>query len=692
MRVCVRDILLLASAACLASCVITIPEGAACQTDAHCPASQVCSEGRCRYTGGGGEGERDAGGGSAVGGNGGSTEAGGGSGEGGGGGGSTEVGGGSGGSGGGGAGGGHSGFDGGLCGAGEAATLVSPDGSVAFCFNGFAWENPLPHGATLYGVWGSSADDVWAGGAASMLMHWDGRRWTSYQDQVHPVAGQERGDIRVIKGDGTRVLLAGDSIAPHELTDAGWSPQGGTKVRTLVDLAFGPGGPLVMEDYGTVWANPPAWNTEVSPAHPGRANSLFVHGDECSLVMTNTTRGEVWGCDGGLLWSVDGGESWFHGIQWQQGSERRLAMARAIWRLEADGGVSPLGGNDRNVEYLSVSLVGSDGGFLAGTQCGIADLSGALLDIGCQLAGTTLYGVSAFADGGGWAVGDQGLLVYQRGPSSWSLDQRVSRESLNALWIGDAGVVFAGSEGFHFLETGATWAVGGSSDVVHMGGARWWFTSRSGSIYETNGGADPTFVFSGSTPLNGILLSGGEAWAFGDDIMLSRQGDGGWAPTGPAGTGVSWIRGVRVGGMVVVVGYGAKVAIGDADGGWRVPSIPGSYLFGGVGPANANTVWLVGNGPSITRFDPATETLSPQDLHLKRGRGTLHDVWGFGEDDVWAVGDDGRAFHYDGSTWTSLTTGTDSAFTRVRGRVLPDGSKEVFLVGGAGVVLRYRYQ
>lgn len=41
----------------------------------------------------------------------------------------------------------------------------------------FCWENPLPMGNALNRTWGSSANDVWAVGAAGTIRHWNGRIW-----------------------------------------------------------------------------------------------------------------------------------------------------------------------------------------------------------------------------------------------------------------------------------------------------------------------------------------------------------------------------------------------------------------------------------------------------------------------------------------------------------------------------------
>src|SRR5262245_26005951 len=57
---------------------------------------------------------------------------------------------------------------------GDGGTGVAGD----FCSQGgWCWEDPLPQGNILRGVWGTSATDVWAVGEAATLLHFDGSTW-----------------------------------------------------------------------------------------------------------------------------------------------------------------------------------------------------------------------------------------------------------------------------------------------------------------------------------------------------------------------------------------------------------------------------------------------------------------------------------------------------------------------------------
>jgi cysteine-rich repeat protein len=68
--------------------------------------------------------------------------------------------------------------------------------------------------------------------------------------------------------------------------------------------------------------------------------------------------------------------------------------------------------------------------------------------------------------------------------------------------------------------------------------------------------------------------------------------------------------------------------------------------------------------------------------------GPLHDVWGSGPDDVFAVGSAGKALHYDGSTWVERSEGLDPLVT-LRGVWTAGADSDVIAVGDQGTIARY---
>ncbi|WP_164012480.1 hypothetical protein [Pyxidicoccus trucidator] len=68
----------------------------------------------------------------------------------------------------------------------------------------------------LFGVWGSSATDVWAVGAGGTLIHWDGKEWT-------PFSSPTNRDLRAVSGTGpTDVIAVGGKVGDALPTIIHW--------------------------------------------------------------------------------------------------------------------------------------------------------------------------------------------------------------------------------------------------------------------------------------------------------------------------------------------------------------------------------------------------------------------------------------------------------------------------------------
>jgi hypothetical protein len=63
----------------------------------------------------------------------------------------------------------------------------------------------------------------------------------------------------------------------------------------------------------------------------------------------------------------------------------------------------------------------------------------------------------------------------------------------------------------------------------------------------------------------------------------------------------------------------------------------------------------------------------------------LLDVWGSAPNDVWAVGTNGSALHFDGKAWVSLSSGTTLQLSGVSG----SSSSDVWMVGGESIAVHW---
>jgi photosystem II stability/assembly factor-like uncharacterized protein len=129
-----------------------------------------------------------------------------------------------------------------------------------------------------------------------------------------------------------------------------------------------------------------------------------------------------------------------------------------------------------------------------------------------------------------------------------------------------------------------------------------------------------------------------------------------------------------------VVGFGGVYHFDGTT--WGYEAVPGNVRLNdvyAVGPE----AYAVGEAGVILRRDSATGTW----VEMESGtRADLNAVTGFSLSNVWAVGADGTALRYDGSTWQT----TDTGVTVPLWSVFAPNADDVFAVGNNGVAMRFR--
>jgi hypothetical protein len=127
---------------------------------------------------------------------------------------------------------------------------------------------------------------------------------------------------------------------------------------------------------------------------------------------------------------------------------------------------------------------------------------------------------------------------------------------------------------------------------------------------------------------------------------------------------------------------------------WTPTATGGQGNFG-VWGASATNVYMA-NWVGMWHFDGAGWAIVPE----LEWHGTL-DVYGFGADDVWAVGPTGRILHYNGTAWSGARFDGDSVYAEPLGvwenprrnlylwGVWGSGPNDVFVAGDSGTVLHW---
>lgn len=100
---------------------------------------------------------------------------------------------------------------------------------------------------------------------------------------------------------------------------------------------------------------------------------------------------------------------------------------------------------------------------------------------------------------------------------------------------------------------------------------------------------------------------------------------------------------------------------GGPPSGWQIDSFAPRTIapLRGIW-ASENATWVVGEGGNVRRLTEA-EAATTQTFELVASPVTvpLNGIYGFADDDVWAVGEESTVLHWDGKTWTRLETPFD---------------------------------
>ncbi len=114
-------------------------------------------------------------------------------------------------------------------------------------------------------------------------------------------------------------------------------------------------------------------------------------------------------------------------------------------------------------------------------------------------------------------------------------------------------------------------------------------------------------------------------------------------------------------------------------GEWKDQSFDTDLDVRDIWGSSASDVYAVGDNGTIYHYDGNSWTL------VVVGRERLNSVWCKSPQDVYAVGDNGTIYHYDGNSWTSMNSGTDQNLNAVYG----GSPTNLIAVGDNGTILYY---
>lgn len=264
----------------------------------------------------------------------------------------------------------------------------------------------------IYGMWGSGPKDLWAVGAQGLLVHWDGGGWTL---QANPVGSND--DLRGVYGaDKSHVWVVGANGAAAEFNGSSWQPLLALTGKPLMNGVFA-APDLPLKDGGTtylVWAATQGGLYQLVQQGPQKGFQKVVGAPSNPyLAIHGTDKDHVWAV------GMYGQAVAWDGVQWKSMNTGTSIALRGVWAH------SP----------TAVFAVGEKGQALK-----FDGKVWKVLKTGTQHTLTSVWGS---AENDVWAAGARGTLLHWDGKTWKSAELKAVDKSLNAVWAGPAGDVFA---------------------------------------------------------------------------------------------------------------------------------------------------------------------------------------------------------------------------------------------------------
>ncbi len=575
-------------------------------------------------------------------------------------------------------------------------TLPAPTNGV--CPNdNICWQNPLPQGNRLNAVHAISANNVWAVGVLGTVLRFNGQRWTqvplkttAHLNDITATAGTD--DVWSVGDSGTVVQWSGTEAVVRPLNSAGqlFAVRGVSK--QLAFAAGQDGAALRWDGMQWVQTGPPAPFTtfrgiialDAGNVWIGQQNGFIqrwlAQPDTVELSNSSGNLMHLWGSSQNNLWAV--GEKGFvltrRGpveVPWKFITAPNTANLYRIWGT---------GGAD----LWAVGEAGS-----------IHHIDGMQERISSEVSGSTddLFGVSGSSSSDVWAVGDNGALLHRDGTGWTSLRQGTTRP-IRALWAASSTDAWAvGSAGLILHWDGSAWnevASNTAEDLRAISGSAAndiWAVGRSGVTLHWNGTSwSPGTTVIGASALNGLYTpNAATTWVVGNgkQIYSYEAGTKTWKMYSLGGTGELLAIGGSGPSDIWATGQGGTIAHYNGAS-WQIePNASGLDLYS-LWVSPSRSVWFVGDMSMALFWDASTQMLRQRATGLA---GALRAVWGFDDSRVYAAGEVGSFFQFDGVGWGSLPSGTNRSLYAIGGsQIGQTTSTQFWLAGDKGTILQVK--
>ncbi len=623
------------------------------------------------------------------------------------------------------------------------------DACPGFSWSGFCWVNPTPMGEDLHALLYESDQDIWVGGTAGTIMHGavvadGGHDWVDYKVSHLLGGGWFSGDIRAIVRVDGGLLAFGSDMDPQQLVDGAfvkwplWSASSAPAVdiwSAAVDadgalMAVGGGANLtavMVTGDGTsltrtVYATPGTF-TAVAALPGGGFARAFTSADAGLRAVVSPSSGStsmpaaspaqptaLWVQPSGDLWYAGEGCHVGHGTS-TSGPFTDFTPCATTPILRAGTWSAALG---RHVVVGEHTVLETPSVYLEQSSAALSSL----FDPVVASPHIMLNAVQMRADGGGLVVGDGAFIVNRRAGAAlpWVAENVLLRSVMRGAVVLDGGQVLVVGDDSTIVEphldgarprilypTTAIIPFGPSFQAVYASGSDLYLAADEGrvvkmagtaQIQETDlGGVGATLTDITGTSASDITAVGLEGLVLHKNTVWTRQvltlPDGGHPDllAANSGQGRTWIGGTE--------NYAQGHLYSSTRGSPLASEATVSAAIHDLQVSPSGAVWMACDGSKVFRFDPADGGLVEHTVN--RGCGLtdcrdqpLRGIAVVNDQDVWAAGFEGVAYHWDGLAWTYVETGTRRRFNDV---VVSDdgaGNRFLWLIGDLGTIIRKR--
>lgn len=353
-------------------------------------------------------------------------------------------------------------------------------------------------------------------------------------------------------------------------------------------------------------------------------------------------------------------------------------------------------------QWRGVHLTSPTSGWAVGNSGKIQEWNGTTWTEFTDVGGITFWEVVMLSPTSGFASGSSGRF-YEYNGSSWTLETDTGTENWRDMtfdgassgWaVANGGLIanWNGTTWSEFTDTGAenyfSVAHISTDDILAAGrsGELWLYSS----IYETSGSFDSQVLDSGSAGTDWSTISWEETLPTGADIELQvRTGetatpDGSWssftAATSDTPSSISPPDGRYIQYRVTFTGATDRTQTPELASVTVSHGIPTLNNVNGISMVAEDDIWAVGNDGEFYYYDGTSWTL---DTDL--GAENIIDVDMVSTSDGWAVGGSGKIYQYNGTSWSEFTDTGNTVWIAIDMVSTSDG----WAVGTAGKIQRW---